>query len=371
MIRILHVIRAMDRAGAETLIMNIYRQLDKSKIQFDFLVHTEKECDYDSEILSLGGKIYRLPEFYGLNTLQYKKCCRNFFSAHPEHSIIHGHIGKGAPIYLHEARRAHRITIAHAHSENFYKGLNRIAFKIATFPTRYIAENFIACSPSACRATFGRRIENTNKYTLLKNGIHIPSYICSREDHLNNKKQLNLTNKIVFCHIGRFVEVKNHQFLIKVFSSIKEDFPDSVLLLCGTGPLLPEIKKLVSNYNLNDSVLFLGSRNDIPNILKATDVFIFPSINEGIGLASIEAQAAGAICILSTGVPQLAIASTNAFRIPLSKGHKYWKNKAISTYKKNHLEERSVYAKQVADSGYDINRTALFLEKYYATLISG
>lgn len=367
--RILHVIGAMNRAGAETLIMNIYRQIDRTRIQFDFLVHTTEQCDYDAEIISLGGRIHRLPEYRGLNSISYRKKCHNFFLNHPEYKIVHGHIGKGAPIYLSEAKKLGCKTIAHAHSENFYKGVYRIAFKAATFPTRYIADSFMACSPNACRATFGKKIEKSGSYYLLKNGIDLSSYKCTHELHLSEKASLKLSDKIVFCHVGRFVEVKNHQFLIKTFKIVQDKIPNSVLLLCGDGPLRPQIHELVLSLQLENSVYFFGIRNDISNILKASDVFIFPSISEGVGLAAIEAQASGTICILSTGVPKAAVASENAIRLPLADGEDQWANIAIKAYRDYDSSKRTNDNDQVGRNGYDIRDTSKWLQNYYKNLL--
>lgn len=369
MIRILHVIGAMNCSGAETLIMNIYRQINRSKVQFDFLVHTEAECDYDSEITYLGGKLYRLPEFRGYNAFSYKKQCYSFFKTHPEYRIVHGHIGKGAPIYLSVAKKFGCRTIAHAHSENFYKGFMKIAFKFATFPTRFIADYFVACSESACRATFGKRIENSHRCLLLKNGICVSDYECTPKQHHDVKHMFELNNKIVITHVGRFIDVKNHPFLIKTFGIIKQQLPNCVLLLAGEGPLISEIKSLVKVLNLNGSVFFLGVRKDIPQILKATDIFIFPSKSEGLGLAAIEAQASGSICLISTGVPEAAIISDNAYSLPLAIGEEKWAEEAIRHYINSDISKRFLCSIQIRNAGYDINDSAMTLLSLYSKIL--
>lgn len=143
MLRVLHVIGAMDRGGAETMIMNLYRAVDRTQVQFDFLVHETRECDYDQEIEQLGGRIFRLPRFTGANLVRYKSLCRAFFSEHPEIAIVHGHIGSSAAIYLSEAKRADKVAIAHSHAQNFLPRPAGWAFRAVSYPTRYIADYFI------------------------------------------------------------------------------------------------------------------------------------------------------------------------------------------------------------------------------------
>ena len=140
MMRVLHVIGAMDRGGAETMIMNLYRAMDRTEVQFDFLVHEERECDYDAEILSLGGRIFRAPRFNGVNYYAYRRVFRELFETHPEWLIVHGHIGSSAALYLTEAKRAGRVAIAHSHAQNYMKGLTGLAFKVLSYPTRNIAD---------------------------------------------------------------------------------------------------------------------------------------------------------------------------------------------------------------------------------------
>ena len=150
MIRVLHVIGAMDRGGAETMIMNLYRAIDRTKVQFDFLVHEQRVCDYDEEIKDLGGEVFRgLPRFKVVNYSTYRDECRDFFSRHSEHPVVHGHIGSCAPVYLREAKRQGRVTIAHSHSQKFPLSVTELGFRALAYPVRRVADNFIACSMEA------------------------------------------------------------------------------------------------------------------------------------------------------------------------------------------------------------------------------
>ena len=332
MIRVLHVIGAMDRGGAETMVMNLYRAVDKSRMQFDFLVHEERECDYDQEILDLGGRIYRVPRFTGANLIAYNKDCRRLFAEHPEHRIVHGHIGSSAVIYLKEAKRAGRVAIAHSHAQNYLPGVEGLVFDLIAHPTRNIADWFFACSKEAGIDRFGEKVVEGDRFAILDNGIDVELYRCDEEGHRAAKEELGLAGKPVFGHVGRLSPEKNHEFLFEVFSLLKERIPDAILLLIGRGPLEQELRERADAMGIGDSVKFLGVRDDVPALLKAMDVFVFPSVKEGLAMAAVEAQASGLPCIVSTGVPEHAVVSDRVRHLPLEDGAASWAQNAWEAF---------------------------------------
>lgn len=363
MIRVLHVIGAMDRAGAETMIMNYYRAIDRNEIQFDFLVHTDRHCDYDDEIESLGGNIYHIPRFNGLNHFSYKKACHEFFEAHPEIDIVHGHIGIGAPIYLSAANAAHKFTIAHAHSENFYTGINKIVFSIATHPTRKIAQTFFACSPQACIDTFGQDVLKKNICKIVNNGVDTENLKNRARKRESYRNKLGLVDRPVFGHVARFIPVKNHEFLIEVFAEIVRLSPNAQLLLLGDGPNRAQIESMVKNLALENNVRFLGVRADVPELLAAMDAFIFPSTKEGLPVSVIEAQAIGLPVLLSEGITETATILPTATRMPLDDGPRAWATRALAM-----LDERLPLEKaqeELIAAGFDANQNARELSAFY------
>ena len=362
--RILHVVGAMNRAGAETLIMNIYRQIDRTKFQFDFLVHTNEKADYDDEIILYGGRIFRIQPFTGQNYFSYKKAVRKHLLDHPEHKIIHNHMTSTAYAVTKQAHQLCRYSIIHTHSQNFYSGLNRFGFKALSFPLRFVGDCFLACSEEAAIETFGKNILSSNYYATLRNAIDLSLYHCSNEEHLKAKKAAGFADLPVFCHVGRFIPEKNHAFLLQTFSSLKKLLPNAVLLLAGRGPLEENAKKQAIDLGVADSVIFLGVRNDIAELLKIVDVFVFPSTNEGLGLAAIEAQAAGATCLLSTGVPDLA-SIVNSRRIPLELGSIAWAKAAAEAYKASSEIDRSTATSAISNAGFDIKDTVNLVSMLY------
>ncbi len=366
MIRVLHVIGAMDRGGAETMIMNFYRAIDRTKVQFDFLVHEQRECDYDAEIEALGGRIYRVPRFTGVNYLAYRKECRAFFAAHGEHLIVHGHIGSCAAIYLSEAKRAGRYAIAHSHAQNYEVGLSGALFRMATYPIRNVADYFLGCSYEAGVDRYGAGIADGDKFTVLKNGIDLSLYAFDQDVRRAVRDELGVVDSVpVFGHVGRLTEVKNHAFLLESFSYAKELLPEARLLLMGRGELEGVIREDVANRGLEDSVCFLGVREDVPRILMALDAFVFPSRKEGLAIAVVEAQASGLPCVVSRGVPDEAVVSDLVSHIDLAEGAQRWADEITCQYERGRDVDRARAVDAVRAAGFDITEGARWLQEFY------
>ncbi|SHL76011.1 glycosyltransferase family 1 protein [Fibrobacter sp. UWH4] len=303
MIRILHVLGGLDRGGAETMVMNLYRAIDKTKVQFVFITHTNHRQAYTEEIEKLGGKIYYFPKFKGINYFQLKGIWKNFFKDHPEYKILHSHVRSYASLYLPIAKKAGLKTIIHSHSTSNGKGLSSFVKQMMQFPLRYQADYFFGCSKEAGEWLFGKKVVESSKYHILKNAIDTEKYTFNEESRAQYREKLRLGNKLTYVHVGRFHPSKNHTFLLNLFAEIHRRNPNTVLLLVGDGPLHSSIQTQIEELCLQDDVLLLGSRDDIPEILHAADCFLFPSLWEGFGMVAVEAQATGLPCICSDMVP--------------------------------------------------------------------
>lgn len=369
--RVLQVIGVMDRGGAETMVMNLYRAMDRERVQFDFLVHEQCEGDYDAEIVSLGGRIFRAPRYNGINGIAYRRCIRSLFASHPEWRVVHGHIGSCAPLYLSEAKRVGAFAIAHSHAQNYGNGISGVAFNIAAHPVRRIADYFMACSKEAGLDRFGSSIVEGNRFAIVPNGIDVASYACDERVHVEAKADYGLAGRPVVCHTGRLIPVKNHEFLLEVFARVVQSFPNAVLLLAGRGDLEEQIRARVNELGLKKAVFFLGVVDDVPRLLRAADVFVFPSINEGLALSVVEAQASGLPTIASTGVPELAVVSDRVCRMPLSSGVEAWATECVDKLRFSLSSERSDACDQVREHGFDIADTSVRLAAFYETAKKG
>lgn len=363
--RILHVIGAMDRGGAETFIMNMYRAMDRERIQFDFLVHEQRTCDYDEEIAGLGGRLYRLPRYNGLNYIAYRSQCRALFSDGCDHAVVHGHIGSSAPIYLGEARRAGRYTIAHSHAQSYERGLSGLAFRMVSAPVRNVADYFMACSREAGIDRFGERVVDGDRFRVVPNGVDLDAFRFDVSERLEMRKKLGLDEVPVFGHVGRLTEVKNHAFLLRVFSRIRETLPNAVLLLIGRGPLDKELQQKAVSLGLGESVRFMGVREDVSCLLQAMDMLVFPSLKEGLPVAVVEAQATGLPCVLSTGIPDMAVATSMCKRLPLSLDADAWAAECVELYNVVDRSRRETISNEMRSSEFDIHNIADDLSKFY------
>ncbi|MCA0981207.1 glycosyltransferase family 1 protein [Exiguobacterium aestuarii] len=360
-IRVLQVFAQMNRGGAETMIMNIYRNIDRSKVQFDFVVHTELECDFDDEIQRLGGKIYKVPLYNGKNHFQYSQAWKLFFEDHPEYRIIHGHVRSTASVYLSIAKRYKLVTIAHSHNTSSGTGFSAFAKNVLQYPIRYIADHLFACSNSAGQWLYGFNSMRKKNFHIINNSIATQDFIFNYQSRERIRKEFQVENKFVIGHVGRFHKQKNHDFLIDVFKSIHEKNGNSILMLVGDGPLRKSIEEKVKNVGLTNQVIFTGVRSDIPELLQAMDVFAFPSLYEGLGIVAVEAQAAGLPCIVSDKLPNEVLV-TNLIKKEKINKTKYWVNSILEF---NETKERTDTSDQIKSNGYDIEESTEWLERFY------
>ena len=370
-LRVLQVIGVMDRGGAETMVMNLYRAIDRSKIQFDFLVHEQREGDYDAEIRELGGRFFRLPRFSGVNAHTYRQKVHSIIAEHPEYRVVHGHIGSCAPIYLSVAKQAGAYTIAHSHAQNYGRGLERLVFKMAASPVRNIADYFMACSREAGLDRFGKAVVSGDCFSVVPNGIAVTRYKCDQASHEAAKARLGLVGRPVVCHTGRLTPVKNHAFLLDVFSRVHVHIPQAVLVCAGRGELEGQLKSRVDELGLAGSVRFLGVVDNVPEVLRAADAFVFPSVKEGLSLAVVEAQAAGLPATISTGVPDLALVSDRARRVSLDEGADAWAAIVLEDLNRAASSLRTDAVEQVRKHGFDIADTAARLSRFYTCAAAG
>ena len=360
--RILLVFGKLNRGGAETLAMNIYRKIDRNKVQFDFIVHTDEDCDYYDEVKSLGGKILHFPRYDVKNHFKYRKCWIDFFGNHPEYKVIHAHMTGSASVFLPIAKKYGLYTIAHSHIAKSQSGLRQKVIDLYRLPLKNISDYIFACSHIAGQWMFGKNVSDRDNYSILKNGIDASSFTYNEEKRKRIRQEFGLENQFVIGSIARFHKQKNHEFMMRIFKEVTKAIPDAVLFLVGNGELEGEIRQQVHELGLDPNVIFLGVRKDIADILSAMDVFLMPSFREGLPVSLVEAQASG-IKIIASDVISNEIHLTDLIDLcSLDDNASTWA-KTILKYQNGY--ERKNTMKSIQENGYDIQTTADWLQNFY------
>lgn len=363
-IRILQVVNNMDRAGLETMIMNYYREFDRDRIQLDFLVHRGWRGDYENEIESLGGHIYRAPRLYPQNWLSYRRFMRSFFAEHP-YPVVHSHIDAMSAFPLVMARDCGvPVRIAHSHSESIDRDAKFLIKAVARKRLPSVATHYWACSESAGAFLFGP--ENRSKVRVVRNAVDLESYRFNAEARESVRGEFGIADgQLVLGHVGRFSKVKNHSHLINLLAELRDRGVDTVLVLCGDGELHEDVQSMARKAGLEGSVRFLGVRSDVSRIVNCFDVFVFPSLYEGISLALIEAQANGLPVLASNAVSGESLLLPSAESMFLGSPIGDWAD-AVLRLSRFGRSEGTIEV--LADAGYEIHRAAEELEGTYLTL---
>lgn len=366
-IRILHILHSMNRGGAETMLMNYYRNMDREKIQFDFLLTVEGKSDYEDEIYSLGGRIFHIKPLTLATMYGYLKELKFFLKGHPEYKIIHAHTSSKSVFALGIGKKL-GIPVRISHSHNMFLGTGKfsvkeIVRKLLRNPLKMVSTHNFSCSKEAAIWLYGENYLKDGKVEILHNAIELSDFRYNRQTREDYRKQFNLSDSFVVGHVGRFQNQKNHSFLIEIFKKIKEQREDAKLLLVGEGPLQEEIRQKVEHMGLSNHVLFAGLRTDVPNLLQMMDVFLFPSLFEGLGIVLVEAQATGLPCITSKDVvpSEVDVADLVKF-ISLEETADYWAEQVLGT---EISEERTSKMEQLRNAGYDIAEEAEILQNFY------
>lgn len=357
-VRVLHVVTTMNRGGLETMLMNYYRHIDRQEVQFDFLEHRDTKSDYDQEILSLGGKIYRLPKLNPFS-ISYHRKLNTFFHEHQEYRIVHVHQDCLSSIALKAAYQNHvPVRIAHSHNASQDKNLKYIFKRYYMKKIPKYATHLFACSKEA-----GDWMFLGKHYQIVRNAIDTKKFLFDERQRVYVRKKLGIPDfELVVGHVGRFNFSKNHDFLIDTFYEIQKINKNSVLLLVGVGDLEQSIKEKVDKKGLSQKVMFLGKRSDVNDLMQAMDIFIFPSNYEGLPVTLVEAQAAGLPIIKSDHVSNQCKITPYIYTLSLNSSPHDWANKAIQIV--NH-SSRSNTLKYLIESHYDIYSNAVWLKDFY------
>lgn len=357
MVRVLHVVTYMGRGGLETMLMNYYRHMDRSKVQFDFLVHRDFEADYDKEIQTLGGHIYHISRLVPWSK-SYRMQLKKFFTEHPEYKIVHVHQDCLSSVALQCAEECGvPVRIAHSHNSKQDKNIKYLIKRCYMKGIPKYATDLFSCGKQAGKWMFGR-----HSFQILYNAIDTSKYVYSQVISDKVRRELHVENNLVIGHVGRFDPQKNHGFLIDIFKECVKRNPNVKLLLVGDGDGRKQIQEKVSKSEIAEKVIFTGVRADVNKLMQAMDVFAFPSLYEGLPVTMIEAQASGLPCIISKNVSEECIVTNGLVTSKrLDEAPSEWAEcilEQVHRPREDHIGE-------IKAAGYDIIAAAKQLEKFY------
>jgi len=373
-IKVLQKLPALYPGGIAKIITDYHEHINKEVIQFDYLVNYEKAELLDDKIKCLNGHKYSLINKQPLNKIKgiwsiyysmYKFLKNsNYQIIHISDSPLHCLLGSIASCF---AKIPVRIVHSHTNAKYDKKVIsNKLNFLIKRLIPLF-STHYFACSKDAAEWMFPNIIIKRQKYIILKNAINSKKFIYNEEVRKQIRKELNLQNFFVIGNVGNYVYQKNHDFLLKVFYEINKIKSDARLLLIGNGPLKGDIETKLKEYNLFNKTIMLENREDICRLMQAMDVFVFPSSGEGLGIVTIEAQAASLKTICSDKVPEEANITNNFITLSLEQSPKYWAEYIIK-FEKGYL--RKDISNRMISSGYDIYNASKILEDIYLALIS-
>ena len=362
-IRILHVLGSTNLGGAESRIMDLYRHIDRSRVQFDFLVHTTQEGYFDKEISKLGGRIFRVPRFRLYNYFAYHKACKVFFEQNHDYKVVQGHMTSTASIYLPIAKKKGiPVTIAHARSAGVDKGIKGIVTGWLRKKLYKKADYLFTCSEIAALAVFGKKAVADERTVFIPNAIECDRFLYDEEKRENLRKQLGFEGKYVIGHVGRFHYAKNHEYLLKVFSEIvKRGDKDYMLLLLGEGGGMENAKSLAKELGIEDKVCFAGNKDNVYDYYQVMDYFVYPSRYEGLPGTVVEAQAAGLKCLISDSICKEVCVTDLVHAMNIEAPAQKWAEYVVNTQE----YDRCSHVDEMRNAGFDVRLQADKMMNFY------
>jgi len=362
-IRVLHIVGKMDRAGAETMLINLYRNIDRTQVQFDFITFTLQKGDYDDEILALGGKIYPI---IANNSIDRMLKLTNFLKQHSEYQILHAHMLLNNAFHLLAAKRAgiqHRISHSHSTSNSKSGLVAKLYEKFSIYLNKKLSTKKIACGEEAAEYLF----KNNKNVWILKNAIDLQLYNDISSTNKNSWKLVKSDLQgLKIIQVGRLNKVKNHAFSLEIAKRLKEQDVNFTFFIVGQGPFQDIIKKNIQDYGLEENVFLLGVRNDVPNLMAGADVMLMPSLHEGFPVVLVESQAVGLLSLTSDRIAPEVDLDLGLVNFLSLDNVDTWV-KALMNQKDKSVSQSEIYTCLQA-SGFDVKKNATDLLNFYKEL---
>lgn len=367
--RVLQAFITNDKGGLTGYIAQNYRYMDKTKVQFDFLTYDTDKLDFEDEFINMGAKFYHIQQ--PSHPIDFYKSLK-YILRRENYKVIHFNLSYAnfVPVILAKLAGAHNIII-HSHSTDiddrriFIRKIKTGIHLLGKMIFPFVGNSFWACSSDAAKWMFSKKILKGNKWFFAHNAIDVKKYIYNADKRNLLRKSIGIApDTFVIGHIGRFTYQKNHEFLLDIFKTVKKKKKDCKLMLVGDGPEKQHIKDLVEMFGLNEDVLFLGRRTDVPDLLQVMDCFVLPSRFEGLAIVGIEAQAAGIPCVFSDRISrEINITGLVTF-LSLNAGLTEWGEETLKQFELGKSDQRT----NIFTAGYDLEHEIEWIQRLYLLL---
>lgn len=363
-IRILQCVTIMNRNGLENRLMDIYRNIDRSVIQFDFMTNRTEAGEFDEEIKRLGGRVYHMSRIAPKSFFRYIGELRTFFQEHPEYKIVHSHLNTLSTWPLLMAKRAGvPVRIAHSRNASMDRNMKMVYKAFSRLFINGQATDRFACSQSAGVWLFGKQQTQKETFHVIPNAIQLERFLYSEEKRHEMRTELGIgEQELAIVCVARFSPQKNHTYLLQVFQEIQNRKPESKLYLVGQGELEQDIRNQVARLGLQDHVRFLGSRSDVGAVLTAMDAFLFPSFYEGFGTVIIEAQCSALPMLASDSIPSETKLCDSVEFASIKERPAMWAERILALIEKTERRENSAL---IRENGYDIRQSYIWMQQFY------
>lgn len=361
-VKVLELLPGLNYGGSQAMIINLCSNIDYDLVQCDFIIDHGNLLDMKELVESFGANVYVMPSFKGLNIKEIIDSWNKFFYEHDDYDIIHCHIRSYAHIILRIARKHGLKIIIHSHNTSNGKGLANTIKTIMQYPLRRICDYYFACSLEAGKWLFGERITKSDKFYVINNAIDTDKFTYDSNVRKQYREMFDLKDERVFIQVGRMSKQKNYMFTLDLFKKYLETDDKAKLFIVGDGELDNQIRERISELLLDDNIIILQHRDDVHNLLQMADVFLMPSVYEGLSVACIEAQSSGILCLCSDKVDQNVNVTNRCQFIKLDIDE--WID-----YMKADISDRRSYKQEIIDAGFDARTNAKWLENFYKSII--
>lgn len=348
------------------MLMNYYRHIDRSKVQFDFLLHYPGRGAYEDEIEAMGGNIYKVGRIRFKQIARYLREVGQLLDTHKEYRIIHSHVDTLNTFPLMAAKKAGiPVRVAHSHCADFFeKGSQRIFKRFSRAMLNWQCTDFFACSEQAGKFLFGEKVAAAGKVIIMKNAIDTEKFKFNAWAGKKIRQEFGLGEKFIVGHVGNYFHlVKNQNFLVDIFNEVQKKEPESALIFIGDGPRRKDTEERVRELGISDKVIFAGTRSDVNEFMSAMDIYVMPSLSEGMPVTAIEAQATDLPIIAADCVPSEAVITNQLSYMSLEESAIAWAEKVLS-YRRG-ISARGWKHNEIVDQFYGIKENARWLQDFY------